>query len=48
MPQLTVSIKDKIARTANAHIVCGNSAYTIEFLFDEEWAAEPVKIARFV
>lgn len=48
MPQLTVSIKDKIARTANAHIVCGNSDYTMKFEFDDEWANEPLRIARFI
>lgn len=29
-------------------IVCGNSGYTIQFTFDEEWANEALKTARFV
>ena len=38
MSQLTVSIKDKIVRTAKLHIVCGNTDYTMKFKFDNEWA----------
>jgi hypothetical protein len=48
MPNLSVEVKNKIAKAENKQIVCGNSDYTIEFLFDDEWANEPVKIARFV
>ena len=29
-------------------IVCGNSDYAVHFTFDEEWAAEETKTARFV
>lgn len=29
-------------------IVCGNSDYTIDFLFDSEWIASAAKTARFV
>lgn len=29
-------------------IVCGNSDYTVEFTFDEEWAEETERTARFV
>lgn len=36
MPNLSVEVKNKIAKAENKQIVCGNSDYTIEFLFDEE------------
>ena len=48
MPKLTVEVKGKIADSESGQIICDNSDYTIEFLFDEEWAAEPIKTARFI
>ena len=32
----------------NPSIVCGNSDYTIQFTFDDEWADHPAKTVRFV
>jgi hypothetical protein len=29
-------------------IVCGNKDYTVRFIFDDEWASEQQKTARFV
>lgn len=47
--QIEVTVRDKIARTANKHdfAVCGNSDYTIKFDFDSEWDAYETKTARF-
>lgn len=44
-----VNVKDKRASVIGAPvIVCGNSGYTVEFTFDDEWAGLRVKTARFV
>ena len=43
-----VEIKNKEASAVAGYIVCGNSDYSITFAFDSEWAALPVKTARFV
>lgn len=48
MPTIKIEVKDKIAKSPTAQIVCGNSDYQIEFAFDEEWAAYDTKTARFV
>ena len=48
MPNINISIKNKIATSPDEHIVCGNSDYTVTFLFDEEWAAYDTKTARFI
>lgn len=46
--ELCIRIKDKIAAAnANPVVVCDNSDYTIRFMFDESWAAYPLKTARF-
>ena len=48
MPEITVTVADKIARTQAAPvIVCGNSDYTVRFVFDDEWAPYTAKTARF-
>lgn len=48
MPNIHISVTDKIAIAAgNPEIVCGNS-YVIEFDFDSEWDAYEAKTARFV
>lgn len=50
MKYVNITVRNKMARTdeEQAQIVCGNSDYAIKFDFDEEWAAETVKTARFV
>lgn len=46
---IQVSIVDKWATvTGEPVIVCGNSGYTVEFAFDDEWNEHNVKTARFV
>ena len=46
---IRVDITNKRATVAGAPvIVCGNSGYTVEFTFDEEWAGLGPKTARFV
>ena len=50
MPQIHISVRDKIARTTRRtpSIVCGNADYEIVFDFDAEWQAHDQKIARFI
>ena len=50
MPQIHISVRDKIARTARRTpcIVCGNADYEIVFDFDSEWDAHDQRIARFI
>lgn len=49
MPTIKITVKNKIARLASAaSIVCGNSDYSIEFEFDDEWNAYETKTARFI
>ena len=43
-----IKIKNKEASTVAGCIVCGNSDYTITFVFDSEWAGLQYKTARFV
>lgn len=43
-----INVKNKIAHLiGDARIVCGNSDYSVNFTFDEEWIM-PIKTARFV
>lgn len=46
---LHVVIREKIATYSqrDGKVVCGNSGYAIQFAFDAEWDAYPVKTARF-
>lgn len=47
--RITIEIKDKIATClTELPVVCGNSDYVVDFLFDEEWEAHDVKTAIFV
>lgn len=47
--RLTIQIANKVATcTSNIPIVCGNSDYEIEFIFDAEWEKHDVKTALFV
>lgn len=45
-----VSIDNRVAtyHRRDGEIVCGNKDYKIQFIFDEEWDAFPVKTARFI
>lgn len=47
MPTIEIEIKNKIAKSPAAHIVCGNSDFEVKFLFDDEWEAYRTKTARF-
>lgn len=47
--RIQVSVADKIAtKNCDTVYVCGNSDYVVDFVFDAEWDAYPVKTARFV
>jgi hypothetical protein len=47
--ELSIAVKNKIAQAAEGAVyVCGNSDYVVNFDFDDEWAAFPVKTARFI
>lgn len=50
MNEVIIKVVNKVATNAtpNVHIVCGNSTYNVTFDFDEEWAAESTRVARFV
>lgn len=47
---IQIQVREKVAinLTPEEVIVCGNNGYEVEFLFDDEWASETVKTARFV
>ena len=47
--RITIEIKDKIATClSELPVVCGNSDYVVDFVFDEEWDIHDVKTAIFV
>lgn len=48
MPNISITVKNKVARADRAIIVCGNSDYVAAFDFDDEWSAYDTKTARFV
>lgn len=48
MPNISITVKNKVARADRAIIVCDNSDYTAVFGFDDEWDAYDTKTARFV
>ena len=48
MPNISITVKNKVARADRAIIVCDNSDYTAVFDFDAEWDAYTTKTARFV
>ena len=49
MKTLYISVLNKVAvSSARNKIVCGNSDYQIQFIFDSEWDNQLVKTARFV
>ena len=46
--RITIQIAKKIATClTELPVVCGNSDYECEFIFDEEWDAHSIKTARF-
>jgi len=49
MPEITITVADKTAAAQGSPvIVCGNSDYAVNFIFDAEWDAYPVKTLRAV
>ena len=48
MPNISITVKNKVAKADRVIIVCGNSDYTAVFDFDDEWSAYETKTARFV
>ena len=44
---IQIAVKNKIATAEKKTIICGNSDYSVQFSFDEEWGAYPIKTARF-
>lgn len=47
MPNINITVADKIARSDGANYICGNSDYVANFKFDSEWDAYETKTARF-
>lgn len=45
---IDIPIENKIAKSPEDIIVCGNSTYQIRFSFDEEWEGYQFKTARFI
>lgn len=47
---LNVSVANRVAtyHRRDGAIVCGNSDYSIRFIFDAEWDEHPTKTARFI
>lgn len=50
MSTLKITVANKIATYHQrcGDIVCGNTDYQIDFIFDDEWSAHPEKTARFI
>lgn len=48
MSEITITVRDKVAKGDGTYYVCGNGDYTVRFSFDEEWVGIPAKTARFV
>lgn len=47
--EIQIDVANKRAAVVGSPtIVCGNSGYSVKFNFDDEWAAENIKTARFV
>ena len=48
MPEIIITVSEKnAALSVPVTVVCGNSDYTVRFLFDSEWDAYIAKTARF-
>ena len=48
MPDIKISVRDRVAVWQSGRIVCDNTDFVINFDFDEEWNAYQTKTARFV
>lgn len=49
MPDIKIEIKNKIATADSAiYVVCDNSNYFVDFVFDDEWNQYQTKTARFI
>lgn len=48
MKTIDISVNNKIAKSPEDFIVCGNNDYKIRFAFDSEWNKHTTKTARFV
>lgn len=47
MPNINISVRNKIATADSTEYICGNSDFVINFDFDSEWDAYGTKTARF-
>lgn len=47
MPDIRISVKNRVARADTTPYVCGNTDYRLVFDFDEEWSEYDAKTARF-
>lgn len=48
MPEIIITVREKTASLSDpVTIVCGNSDYTVRFVFDSEWDAYIAKTAEF-
>lgn len=48
MPEISITVREKTASLSGpVTVVCGNSDYTVHFVFDSEWDAYTAKTARF-
>lgn len=47
MPEIKISVKNRVARADTTPYVCGNTDYRLVFDFDEEWSEYDAKTARF-
>lgn len=48
MKTIDIVVRDRVALSPHAKMVCGNSDYYVRFDFDSEWDAYYTKTARFV
>lgn len=47
MPDINISVENKIAESDGSSYICGNSDFVVNFAFDSEWDAYGTKTARF-
>ena len=48
MNRIRINVINKVANVVSTPIIiCGNSGYTVNFTFDDEWSNHTVKTARF-
>lgn len=48
MPDIHITIRNRVARADYTKYICDNSGYTLIFDFDEEWDSQVIKTARIV